>query len=163
MEFALILPVVMILMFGSFEMGYYFWNQHIVVQSVREGSRFAARLPFSKFDCSSSDIVIDRNDPSAPTAVDTSTIDKIKLITRTGQIASDDAPPRIKNWTANVSVVVSCPETAVSEGLYDNMANAPIVTVSASNVPYPSLFSTLGFDAVNVTLNASSRSPVMGL
>lgn len=162
-EFALIFPVVMALMFSSFEMGYYFWNQHVVVQSVREGARFAARLPFSKFDCATGEIVINKNDPGDPTAVDTATIEKIKLLTRTGQIASTDAPPRVKNWTSNVSVVVSCPETPVSEGLYDNMENAPIVTVSASDVPYPSLFATLGFDTVEVKLNASSRSAVMGL
>lgn len=162
-EFALILPFLSILMFGSFELGNYYWNQHIVVQSVREGARFAARLPFSKFDCGSNDILINKNDVAAPNAIDENVIDQIELITRTGQISTEDYPPRIKNWTSNVTVRVDCAVATVSDGLYDNMENAPIVTVSADSVPYPSLFATLGFDTSDITLNASSRAAVTGL
>jgi Flp pilus assembly protein TadG len=160
-EFALILPFVMVLMFGSFEMGNYFWKQHVVVKSVREGARYAARLPFGKFDCDSADIVVSATDA----AVDADAIARIKLLTRTGQIANANATTRVKNWDdTEVTVTVSCPDTDFSTGLYANMPNGLRVVVSAVDVPYPSLFATLGFEgAVDVKLNASSSSAVMGL
>jgi TadE-like protein len=163
-EMALMLPLVMIIMFGGYEMGHYFWNQHIVVKSVRDGARYAARLPFSKFDCDNADLLIGNDDPANAGNVDDDTIAQIKLLTRTGQIADPDAPPKIDYWGDDtVTVAISCPTTDFATGLYDNLPNAPRVTVSVSNLTYPSLFSTLGFDTSTVTLEASSRAAVMGL
>ena len=36
-EMALIVPLLVTLMFGSFEMGHFFWNEHKVVKAVRDG------------------------------------------------------------------------------------------------------------------------------
>jgi hypothetical protein len=163
-EMALMLPLVMTIMFGGYEMGHYFWNQHIVVKSVRDGARFAARLPFSKFDCDEEEILMGNDDPGNAGSVDTDTIDQIKLLTRTGRIDNPDAVPKIDYWGDDtVTVSVSCPTDDFAIGLYENMPNAPRVTVSVSNLTYPSLFSTLGFDTSSVTLEASSRAAVMGL
>jgi Flp pilus assembly protein TadG len=157
-EMAMMVPLLLGLMYGSFELGNYFWKAHIVAKSVREGVRFAARQPFEKFSCSSADIIVG----GGSTAADTALIGQIKNLTRTGQISGGTA--KINNWAdGNVSVIVSCPTTAMTTGIYTGMANAPIVKVSADNVAYPSLFQTLGFQTTGLTMSASAKAAVMGL
>lgn len=157
-EMALMVPLLIILMFGSFEMGHFFWSEHKVVKAVRDGSRFAARQPFTKFACSQSGILLGDGSNN----LDTALIDNIKNLTRTGTV-SGTGPVKIRGWTnTQVTVTVSCPATAVSTGIYKGLTNAPRVTVAAT-VPYPSLFGALGFDASAINLNAQAQSPVMGI
>ena len=42
-EMALVVPLLVILMFGSFELGRYFLDEHVVVKAVRDGARYASR------------------------------------------------------------------------------------------------------------------------
>jgi Flp pilus assembly protein TadG len=147
-EMALMTPLLMALMFGSFELGNYFWSEQKVIKGVRDASRFAGRQPFEKFSCSSV------ND----TALET----QIKNLARTGKTSGGTS--KILGWTdTQVTIVVSCNAT-MTTGIYTGMTGgARVVTVVATDVPYPSLFGILGFDASAITLNASSRSPVMGI
>ena len=46
-EMALVTPLLMALMFGSFELGNYFYTSHIVAKAVRDGARYASRRGFS--------------------------------------------------------------------------------------------------------------------
>lgn len=157
-EMALMVPLLIILMFGSFEMGHFFWSEHKVVKAVRDGSRFAARQPFTKFACGQSGILLGDGSNN----LDTALIDNIKNLTRTGTV-SGTGQVKIRGWTnTQVTVTVSCPATAVSTGIYKGLTNAPRVTVAAT-VPYPSLFGALGFDASAINLNAQAQSPVMGI
>ena len=55
-ELALCLPMVMALMFGSFEAGNYMLTEHKVIKGVRDGARYAARLPFANFDCATGEV-----------------------------------------------------------------------------------------------------------
>jgi hypothetical protein len=80
--------------------------------------------------------------------------------------------PKVRNWaTAEVDVTITCPTLAVDEsgdvavttGIYNGMANAPIVTVSANDVAYPSIFESLGLIDSNVEMNAASQAAVMGI
>src|SRR3546814_14553595 len=41
-----------ILMFGSFELGIYFLDEHVVLKAVRDGARYAARQNFTTMPCS---------------------------------------------------------------------------------------------------------------
>ena len=50
-EMALVTPLLMVLMFGSMELGYYFYSQHVVTKAVRDGARFASRQGFDKYNC----------------------------------------------------------------------------------------------------------------
>jgi Flp pilus assembly protein TadG len=149
-EMALVAPILITLMFGSFELGNYFRSEHVIVKSVRDGARFAGRQAFGKYAC--------------PSTIDGLTETKIKLLTRTGQLEDSAAPAKIYGWTdADVAVTVSCPATPVTTGLYEGLSNAPRVTVTVSNVDYPSLFQSVGFGSLGLTLNASSTSAVMGI
>lgn len=151
---ALVTPLLMIIMFGSMELGYYFYSEHVVVKAVRDGARYASRQSFANFDCSD-----DADDP-----VDPGTIGNIQLLTRTNQLADADAPARLANWDDNSTVDVGlvCDTSGTYGAFYTGMNAVPVVVVEA-NVSYTSLFSMIGFDASGLNLNASSEVPVMGV
>lgn len=147
----LVTPFLVILMFGSFELGNYFLSEHVVAKAVRDGARYAARRSFTEFSC--------------PSTVASDVVDKTRNLTRTGQVAAGGAA-RLANWTVptTVSVTLSC--TAISggnySGIYAGMANLPKVKVSAT-VPYTSLFNDLGFTSATLNLVSESEATVQGL
>lgn len=167
-EMALMLPFLTVLLFVTFEGGYFLWSEHKVVKGVRDGARYAGRLAFSNYNCTTNTV-----NSTAETS--------IKNVTRTGFPDADNPNvtgtdnPTITGWIngipvgdtkAGVTVAMSC--AGGSAGLYEtNSGNAPRVTVAAS-VPYPdtpitALAETLGFDVGDIHLNASAQSAVMGL
>jgi Flp pilus assembly protein TadG len=151
-EFALMVPLLVVLLFGGAEAGHFVWTQHKLVEAVRDGARFASRLPV--YD------VCDGN-----SSVISSTLeDQIKLLTRTGQIYATNAQPAVPGWTdTQVTVTISC-EAFVDTGIYSDLGGAgPVVTVAASGVGYPWLFNGLGFAGNNFTLSAKSNAAVIGI
>src|SRR5687768_3608606 len=50
-EMALVAPLLVTIMFGSLEIGKYFWDEHLVVKAVRDGARYAARQNFATMPC----------------------------------------------------------------------------------------------------------------
>lgn len=167
-EMALMLPFLTVLLFVTFEGGYFLWSEHKVVKGVRDGARYAGRLAFSNYNCSTN-------------AVNSAAETSIKNVTRTGFPDADNPNvtgannPTVADWIngvpaggtkAGVTVTMSC--ASGLGGLYEtNSGNAPRVTVAAS-APYPdtpitSLAEALGFDVGDIHLNASAQSAVMGL
>jgi hypothetical protein len=147
-EMALLTPLLITLMFGSFELGNYFLSEHVVVKAVRDGARYAGRLSFTEYDCS----------VPSPKA-----IDQTRNVTRTGQVASGGTE-RLAGWTdpATITVSVTC-SAATTGGIYrDKIGGAPVVTVSAS-VRYSSLLGTIGLANPSLFLNAKSQSTVNGI
>lgn len=151
-EMALILPLLVMLLFGGLEGGYYLWSEHKVIKAVRDGARFAGRQQFTVFDC------------GAGTITDSTVIDNIKNVTRTGTL-DEDAVPVVPGWDDNstqVDIDVTC-DASVTGGIYSAEAGgAPIVTVSAT-VPYPTLFGPIALGLNDTDLNASAQAAVMGL
>jgi Flp pilus assembly protein TadG len=145
-EMALLTPLLIIIMFGAFEAGNFFWSQQIVGKAVRDGARFAGRRPFTEF---------------VGCAPSTSVINDTRNVTRTGRISG--GTPRISNWTVATTVTVSSVCSAsTTGGIYRNNAGgAPIVTVSAT-VPYNSLFGNLGFTTTTLNMRADAQAAVMG-
>lgn len=149
-EMALVLPFLVMLLFGGAELGYYFYNAHQVVKGVRDGARFASRQSFVGLNCN-----------SGPSAIPADVQTAIKEITRTGQLSG--GTPRVPGWSAEtITVSVSCPNTAIQTGIYKNEANAPQVNVTAV-VPYRSLFDGVGVIDSTYTLNATQQAAVMGI
>jgi Flp pilus assembly protein TadG len=150
-EMALVTPFLIILMFGSFELGNYFLSEHVVAKAVRDGARYASRQPFINFTC--------------PNSVNSSVVTNTQNLTRTGQVASGGTA-RLVGWTTptTVSVTMSC--TAITgsnySGIYKGMSNVPKVKVSAI-VPYRSLFYVLGFTRSSPQLVSESEATVQGL
>ncbi len=148
-EMALVLPPLMVLMFGSFELGRFFLDEHVVAKAVRDGARYAARQNFTNYsDCS---------------AVPAGVLTNIRNLTRTGKVVSGGAA-RLSYWTnpATITVSVSCVAPGTYRGIYTGASNVPIVTVSAV-VPYTPLFGSIGFNVSGLKLNARSQSAVMGI
>ena len=151
-EFALLVPMLIILLFGGTEAGHFVWSQHKLAEAVRDGARYAARLPIDTVCDGSTEVLAD------PQLAD------VKLITRTGQLDDAAARPVVPGWTdAQVTVTVSC-ESFVDTGIYTDLnAAGPIVTVSATNVTYPSMFNALGGLSRSVSLNAFAHAAVIGI
>lgn len=152
-EMALVIPLLLGLMFGSVDLGNYFLSEHVVDKAVRDAARYAARLPFADFDCTSG------------TMTDPSTVQKLA---RTGDPAGTTA--RLPGWTSDsmTTVTVSCDtdttHSYVNSGIYADFPNggeAPTVTVTAA-VPYNSLFGVIGLGSATFNLNAESQAAVIG-
>jgi len=152
MEMALVAPIFFVLMFGAYDLGAYFMSEHVVVQAVRDGSRFASRQAFWANMCTTPA-------PAVPAT------DQIINLTRTGTIGSGGTA-RLGQWTdgpGTITVTVRC-DTDTSTtygGIYAGSTGVPVVTVTAA-VPYGSLFKSFGLGP-NLSLNASAQSVVMGI
>lgn len=156
-EMALIVPLLLILLFGGIEAGHFVWTQHKLVEAVRDGARYAGRLPLNQLCNGTTQIA------------STQTLANIRLMTRTGQLANASAAPRVPGWTdQQVTVNLRCGQY-VQTGLYAEYAatypgaGGPVPIVSATNVLYPSMFNAMGIVAPAARLNASSTSPGIGL
>jgi Flp pilus assembly protein TadG len=151
-EMALVLPLLLVLMFGSFELGNYFLSEHVVDKAVRDAARYAARLPLA--DYSSCSV------PSGEAAEQ-----QTQRVARFGDPSGSGAA-RLVDWTADsmTTVTISCDTTSSygTGGIYADFPDgAPVVTVSTT-VPYNTLFGMLGLGAVTLDLNARSQAAVIG-
>jgi hypothetical protein len=154
-EMALVLPILLVLMFGAVDVGNYFLSEHVVDKATRDAARFAARLPLADFTgCSV---------PPGGTA-ETQT----QKIARYGDPAGTGIA-RLPGWTADsmTTITIACDDGSsgnswATNGIYtDFPAGAPVVTVSAT-VPYNSFFGSLGFGRLTANLNAQSQAAVIG-
>jgi Flp pilus assembly protein TadG len=154
-ELALIIPLLLILMFGSLELGKYFLDEHVVVKAVRDGARFAARQNFASMPCGGA----------------ATNEAQIKNLVRYGKVTVTAADqPRLYYWTdpATITVSIDCYANAgvggarVYAGLYSERDSVPRVTVSAV-VPYQPLVGSIGFNASGLSVNASNQAPVFGI
>jgi Flp pilus assembly protein TadG len=149
-EMGLIAPLLIILMFGSMELGHYFYSQHVVVKAVRDGARYASRQGFTNYAC-----------PAA--TIGGTVVTDTQNVTRTSTVAGTGTP-RLAGWTQNSSVAVSvtCNTSGTYGNFYLGLGGVPIVTVTAT-VPYDSLFSVIGFNSAGLQLRATEQAAVMGI
>ena len=155
-EMALVAPMLITLMFGSFELGNYFLSEHALAKAVRDGARYATRIPITNYSCPSG---------SASGSI-TGGETEIKNVTRTGSIDAS-ASPRLSYWTSNtntVFVTVKCVSPSTYTGIYSSgmPGDIPVVTVRAA-VNYPSLFARVGLANTSLSLNAESEAAVVGI
>ena len=151
-ELARVMPLLLILLFSSFEAGNFFMSEHVVQKGVRDAARYAARLPISNYPgCGS---------------VNATSADAIKKLARTGSTTGTVA--RIGSWSndAMTSVTVACASgpSYSTGGIYTEFPagyEGPVVTVTAV-VPYSSVLAAFGFDFGTLNLNAHSQAAVIG-
>ncbi len=149
---ALSLPLLLVLLFGSFELGYYLLSEHVVQKSVRDAARFGARLAMANY-------------PSCTVPNNGTAEQQIRRVARFGNVAGT-GNPRLIGWTADnmTTVSIACDNTSSygTGGLYEDFPNgAPVITVSAT-VPYPTFFGILGLGSVSLNLNSHSQAAVIG-
>jgi TadE-like protein len=151
-EMALSLPLLLILLFGSFELGYYFLSEHVVQKSVRDAARFGARLAMTNY-------------PSCSVPSGGSAEQQIRRVARFGN-AAGTGNPRLLGWTADnmTTVAIVCDNSSSygTGGIYEDFPNgAPVVTVSAI-VPYNTFFGMLSLGPGTLNLNSHSQAAVIG-
>lgn len=169
-EMALVAPMLIALMFGSFELGNYFMSEHAVAKAVRDGARFASRLPVSTYSCPAGGA----DDSAGTFAAGTASLQtQIKNVTRTGS-TDGSTSPRLSYWTSAqeataapsgspITLTITCRLSTTFTGTFSGMpGNVPVVTVAA-NVHYPSLFGQLGLSSTDLRLQSQSQAPVMGI
>jgi Flp pilus assembly protein TadG len=151
-EMALVTPLLLVIMFGSVELGNYFMNEHSLVKAVRDGARFAARQSFATSypDCSTVESTAQAN---------------IKNIVKYGYLTGTNVlTPNIAD--SNITISTSCSTSGGGQtysGIYRGRTNgAQIVTVTAS-VPYRTVLGSFGFSGIGMELNASSQAAVAGI
>lgn len=145
-EFALVLPMMLILVFSIYEAGRVFQAYNIVQSSARDAARYGARLGIT---CSGSTASFD--DAGSMTAV--------QNLARTGAI-DGTAAPLLPGWSDNTSVTISLgcvSKTSGSTtfaGRYEGETAIPTVKVTAA-APYGmlfgGLFGNLAINAVTVS------------
>lgn len=161
-EMALVTPILLMLMFGSAEVGNYFVNQHSLVKAVRDGARFAGRLSLANYGTCSGTLT-----DGTPAA------DATKNVVMNGYYSgSDGITPNIK--TTDITITWNCAAKAGTvdmKGIYKTRAAicgggvpgcAQWVTVSAS-VRYQPILSSLGFSGLSIRLNAAQQAAIMGI
>ena len=146
-EMALVLPLMLAVIFVTFEAGHYFYTEHKIVKSVRHGARYAGRLPFDTYSC--------------PSTVDATAAAQIRTVTRTGSLGGTN--PLISGWEdGDITITVAC-DIGTTTGVFEsNTGGAPIVTVSAT-ADYPSLFGELFEDGQTPVVRASAEAAVNGI
>jgi hypothetical protein len=155
-EMALILPLLLALLFGSVEISNYFYDEHVLVQAVRDGARFAARQDMANFvSCSGS--------PGGTVVADTTNMVENGLLS--------GGTPRFPMTGATITVTTSCTSSVGATtmgGIYNDVTNAsgsavgaPIVTVSAT-VPYRPVLAAFGFATVGLDVYAAEQAAVDG-
>jgi Flp pilus assembly protein TadG len=155
-EMALVLPFLLILMFGAFDVGNYFLSEHVLQKAVRDAARFAARLPMT-----------DYTGCTVPTGG--AAEQQTQRLARFGD-PNGTGTARLAGWTADsmTTVTIACDtntsHTYVNNGIYKDFPSSgevPVVTISAT-VPYNTLFGVIGLGATTMNLNAQSQANVIG-
>ena len=150
-EMALVLPLLLLIMFSSLELGNYFMNEHRLAEAVRNGARFAARHSFSNYTaCSGA--------PGGNVVSDT------RNVVMNGYLSGGSViTPNVQ--AADVNVSTSCLSIAGGQtmtGIYAGRpGGAQKVTVAAS-VNYKPVISAFGFTGIGLKLNAKSEAAVAG-
>lgn len=144
-EMALVAPLLLVLIFGSFDAGNYFLAEHVVQKAVRDASRYAARLPLTDY-------------PSCTVPSGGVAEQQTQRVARSGD-PTGAAGQRLAGWTSDsmTTVTIACDNSSSygTGGIYTEFPNgAPVVKVSAV-VPYTPLF---GYVFRGLTLNAAADS-----
>lgn len=157
-ELALSLPLLLTILFGATEAGHYFLTEQKLVESVRDGARYASRQSFADFPCDG--------------AIDEDTEDAIQNVVVTGSLGGTDA--RLPLITADdVTITYDCvPEVEAKPGeanmipvggIYTASGEATVITIDAS-VEYQSLFGfQYGFPSSGIHVNAEQQTTLNGI
>jgi len=156
-EMVMVLPFLLVLLFGSAELGNYFLDEHGLVKQVRDGARYASRLPAeANFTCPST------VNPAAKTLVEN--------VVKTGTVdGSEDGRFNAGYWSRTcagvaqpIEVTIRCLPEGTYTGIYSSLeGDIPVVKVSAA-IGYRSVLGELGLPTADLCLRAESEAAVVG-
>ena len=148
-EFAFCMPILLLLLFGSIEIGRGLHDFHVVNESVRDAARYLSRVPVT---CPAG-TVDDANDESAARA-----------LAMTGNVNTvGPAPDLLAYWNfpadaATIDVTVACLDNSGGglAGIYGGSTLVPVVELTA-NVPFAFLFGEMVVSNANITISISHK------
>ena len=173
-EMAMVFPFMLVLMFGAVELGNLFLDEHTLTKQVRDGARYASRLPLSDtFKCTA--------DGSGPSDVfdgdEDDAKDSVIKVTKDGATTGTGNPRWTAYWARNCTGVATTLQVNVrcvdkddidlgadgTTGVYTTLPGdqIPVVTVSGA-VKYRSVLASIGIDATNICLRAESDVAMAG-
>lgn len=126
-EFAIIVPVMLILLLGTAEIGRAVWYHHIVNEGIRDGVRYLARMPLTA-----------------------TFIDQSKNMVLTGSPVGGS--PRLAYWTDPTTINVAVTNVDNSAGTYRGPDPLPVITMTAT-VPFS--FPLLNFLGIGPTITVT--------
>lgn len=152
-EMALALPLLLIILFGSIELGNYFRSEHVLLKGVRDGAVFAARQDVT-YNCSS---------PTVPTSVK----DDTRTLVRTGALSGEsDLLPLWSDPSVQFDIDVECFNSAggtTLAGLYQVSGGQVPVLIVTADLPYQSVFGSLGLGSPDLRLRATQQTAAFGV
>lgn len=152
-EFALLLPLLAVLLFGGIEIGRVLHDYHVVSESVRDAGRYMSRVPAT---CAGWE------DGPVYTALEHQ--DRAKRLALTGD-PDPGAPYHLGYWTDPSTVVITLNCIAGTSGKYQGLyegVDVPHVVVTAT-VPFSFLFGQLVTSSATIDLTFSHNVVVVGL
>lgn len=161
-ELALLLPLLVLIMFGSMELGNLFLTQHALSKQVRDGARYASRLTIADdYACSGdpADVFADYDETTVVNVTQRGTVDT------SGSGRFNDNQWAQACTGDSVDVAVRCvPKGTTYSGIYAELpGDIPVVSVSADIEYQPILASAIGFNNADICLTANSEAAVIGL
>lgn len=170
-EFALILPLLALLLFGSIELGRALHDYHVVNETVRDAARYLSRAPGVNCPAAGVNAGSFVNVPGAPyTAAEY--LERTRALAMTGNAdPASGAQDLLGYWSypaqkASVDISIDCIDNSGSgfQGLYSGASfngYVPHVVLSAT-VPFTFLFGELVTSNATITFNISHNVVITG-
>jgi len=156
-EMVLVLPLLLTLMFGSAELGNYFLDDHGLIKQVRDGARYASRLPAeANYTCPNT------VNPAAATLIENVVKTGNVSGTGSGRFSADYWTRACAGVAQPIQVTIRCVDKDDYSGIYSSLVgDIPVVKVSAA-IGYRSVLGSLGLPTANLCLRAESEAAVIG-
>lgn len=164
-EFAIILPFMLLLIFGIIEVGRMLTDYQTITKSVRDASRFLGRVEMTCPGTAPS------SGPVQNYLVDTNNEMVAKNLVLAGTVDTPTASNfliNLKGWpdyataAASVAATVNCVANAGQyKGVFDNQALIPVVTVTAT-VPFNFLWGSLFINTATISMVISHSQVNVG-
>ncbi len=157
-EFAIVLPFLMVMLFGMIEIGRALYHYHAVTKSIRDATRYLTRVDMSCGGAGTGPLA-----NYLDTAAD-------ETVARNLAISGDVSTPAaasdylLAHWTDTTTITgtVNCVNNANQfAGVYNGVDNIPVITLSA-NVPFDFLWGTAILNRDSVTFSISHTEVHVG-
>jgi len=156
-EFAIIVPVLLIIMVGMIDFGRMLTDFEAVNKSVRDSARFLAR---ARMDCPAAG-----TGPASSYLINASFATLAQNLALTGKTATPTTGSYLlPYWTdpASITMNVTCVTNGGTyAGVFTDLAFIPKITVTA-NVPFSFLFGTIVFSSATTSLIAAHTEVGVG-
>ncbi len=167
-EFALLLPLLMLLLFGGIEIGRALHDFHVVNETVRDAARYLSRVPAS---CPGAGVGVGSlNDDPVTGITAAQHTQRAIALAMTGNVDTATPDPDLLGYwnypadAGTVSISVDCIAngTGTFQGLYDGVTNVPHVVLTA-DVPFTFMFGQLISSNASITITLSHNVASIGL